>query len=27
MAKNYWKRHKGRVVETPQELAKENGGQ
>ena len=27
MAKNCWKRHKGRVVETPQELAKENGGQ
>ena len=27
MAKNCWKRHKGRVVETLQELAKENGGQ
>jgi len=27
MAKNCWERHKGRVVETPQELAKENGGQ
>jgi len=27
MAKNCWKRHKGRVVETPQELAKGNGGQ
>ena len=27
MAKNCWKRHRGRVVETPQELAKENGGQ
>jgi len=27
MAKNCWKKHKGRVVETPQELAKENGGQ
>jgi len=27
MAKNCWERHKGRVVETLQELAKENGGQ
>jgi len=27
MAKNYWERHKGRVVETSQELAKDNGGQ
>jgi len=27
MAKNCWKRHKGRVVEMPQESAKENGGQ
>jgi len=27
MAKNCWERHKGRVVETPQESAKENGGQ
>jgi len=27
MAKNCWKRHKGRVVETLQESAKENGGQ
>ena len=27
MAKNCWERHKGRVVEMPQELAKENGGQ
>jgi len=27
MAKNCWKRHKGKVVETLQELAKENGGQ
>ena len=27
MAKNCWKRHRGRVVETPQELAKENGEQ
>jgi len=27
MAKNCWKRHKERVVETLQELAKENGGQ
>jgi len=27
MAKNCWKRHKGRVVETPQESAKESGGQ
>jgi len=27
MAKNCWERHKERVVETPQELAKENGGQ
>jgi len=27
MAKNRWERHKGRVVEMPQELAKENGGQ
>jgi len=27
MAKNYWERHKERVVETLQELAKENGGQ
>jgi len=26
MAKNCWKRYKGRVVEMPQELAKENGG-
>ena len=27
MAKNCWERHKRRVVETPQELAKENGVQ
>jgi len=27
MAKNCWERYKGRVVEMPQELAKENGGQ
>jgi len=27
MAKNCWERHKGRVVEILQELAKENGGQ
>jgi len=27
MAKNYWERHKGKVVEMLQELAKENGGQ
>jgi len=27
MAKNCWERHKGRVVEMPQELAKGNGGQ
>jgi len=27
IAKNCWKRHKGRVVETLQESAKENGGQ
>jgi len=27
MAKNCWKRHKGRVVEMPQESAKENRGQ
>ena len=27
MAKNCWERHKGRVVETLQELAKENGEQ
>jgi len=27
MAKNCWERHKGRIVETPQESAKENGGQ
>ena len=27
MAKNCWERHKGRVVEMPQKLAKENGGQ
>jgi len=27
MAKNCWERHKGRVVEMPQELVKENGGQ
>jgi len=27
MAKNCWERHRERVVETPQELAKENGGQ
>jgi len=27
MAKNCWKRHKERVVETLQESAKENGGQ
>jgi len=27
MAKNCWERHKRRVVETPQESAKENGGQ
>jgi len=27
MAKNCWERHRGRVVETPQESAKENGGQ
>ena len=27
MAKNCWERHKTRVVETPQEAAKENGGQ
>jgi len=27
MAKNCWERHKERVVETPQKLAKENGGQ
>jgi len=26
MAKNCWERHKGRVVETLQESAKENGG-
>jgi len=27
MAQNYWKRNRARVVETLQELAKENGGQ
>ena len=27
MAKNCWERHKERVVEMPQESAKENGGQ
>jgi len=27
MAKNCWKRHRGRVVEIPQESAKENGRQ
>jgi len=27
MAKNCWERHKRRIVEMPQELAKENGGQ
>jgi len=27
MAKNCWERHKERVVETPQELAKDNEGQ
>ena len=27
MAKNCWERHKRKVVEIPQELAKENGGQ
>ena len=27
MAWNCWERNKARVVETPQELAKENGGQ
>jgi len=27
MAKNCWKRHKRRIVEMPQESAKENGGQ
>jgi len=27
MAKNYWERHKRRVVEMPQESAKDNGGQ
>jgi len=27
IAKNCWERHKGRVVKTPQESAKENGGQ
>ena len=27
MAKNCWERHKGRIVEMLQELAKENGGQ
>ena len=27
IAKNCWERHKGRVVETSQESAKENGGQ
>jgi len=27
MARNYWDREKARVVETPQESAKENGGQ
>jgi len=27
MAKNCWERHRGRIVETPQESAKENGGQ
>ena len=27
MAKNCWERHRGRVVETPQESAKKNGGQ
>jgi len=27
MAKNCWKRHKERIVETLQELTKENGGQ
>jgi len=27
IAKNYWERHRGRIVEMPQELAKENGGQ
>jgi len=27
MAKNYWERHKERVVEMPQKSAKENKGQ
>jgi len=27
IAKNYWERHKRRVVEMPQELAKDNRGQ
>jgi len=27
MARNCWDRNKARIVETPQELAKENGGQ
>jgi len=27
MAKNCWERHRGRIVETLQESAKENGGQ
>jgi len=27
IAKNCWERHRGRVVEMPQESAKENGGQ
>jgi len=27
MAKNCWERHKGRVVESPHESAKESGGQ
>jgi len=27
IAKNCWERHKRRIVETPQEPAKENGGQ
>ena len=27
MARNCWEKHKGRVVEMPQESAKENGGQ
>ena len=27
ITKNCWERHRGRVVETPQESAKENGGQ